>query len=75
MIEAKPTPGEIKSRNRASKQKPRAVALKCKVCDGAGEIRTPGRHSIRCVDCFGAGITQPSNNRQLDTFVLGSSPY
>jgi DnaJ-class molecular chaperone len=75
MTEAKPTPSEIKSRNRASRQKPRATPLKCKVCGGAGEVATPGKHSVRCVDCHGSGLTQPSENRQLDIFVLGTSSW
>jgi DnaJ-class molecular chaperone len=75
MIEAKPTPGAIRSRNRASKLKARSVPLKCKTCDGVGEIATPGQHSVRCTECLGAGIHQPSDNRQLDTLVLGSTSW
>lgn len=75
VTEHKPTPNEIRARNRASKQKARAVPLKCVACEGAGEIATPGRHSVRCPICLGSGITQPADNRQLDEFVLGASSW
>jgi DnaJ-class molecular chaperone len=64
-----PTPSEVRSRNRASKRKPRKVPTKCPTCDGTGEIRSAIHHATRCPQCDGSGLAKQAENRQLEAYV------
>ena len=54
------TPGELRTRKRASQMKPKVKPKSCKTCEGTGEIRRPNRFAVRCDDCQGSGFMAKS---------------